>query len=108
MTTTMYVGDAIKFVEEESSIPVETLHVQSVQVEDTLTLAEIHNGDQQSNSFVDMRITGPWCDAVTDMDYSNGHTLDDFEQELRMNNSVVVKTLTCQTLVQMLFMICKF
>jgi len=39
----LYVGDAIKFVEEAYSIPVETL---PVQVEDTLALAEIHNGDQ--------------------------------------------------------------
>lgn len=56
-------------MEEASSISVETLQVQSVQVEDTLTLIEIHNEDPQSNSFLNMRITGPWCDAVTDMDY---------------------------------------
>jgi len=37
-----------------------------------------------------MCITGPWCDAATDMDYSNDHTLDVFEQELRTNNFVVV------------------
>jgi len=60
-----------------------------VQVEDTLALAKIHNGNQQSNSLVDMRITDPLCDAVTDMDYGNDHTLDDFEQELGTNNSVI-------------------
>jgi len=36
-----------------------------------------------------MRIIGPWCDAVTDLDYSNDHTFEDFEQELGTNNSVV-------------------
>jgi len=40
--------------------------------------------------FADMYITGPWCNAVTDMDYGNDHTLDNFEQELGTNNSVVV------------------
>ncbi|AES66408.1 transmembrane protein, putative [Medicago truncatula] len=90
MATTMHVRDVIQYVEETSSISVETLHVQSVQVEDTLAIAEIHNGDQQSNSFSDMRITGPWCDAVTDMDYGNDHTLDNFEQKLGTNNHVVV------------------
>ena len=76
MATTLYEGDAIKFVEEAYSIPVETL---PLQVEDTLALAEMHNGDQHCNSFADMRITGPWGDAVTDMDYSNDHALDVFE-----------------------------
>ena len=47
-------------------------------------------GDQLSNSFADMCITSPWCDAVTNMDYGNDNTLDDFEQELRTNNFVVV------------------
>ena len=88
MATTMNVEDAIKFVEEASST-VETLHVRVVQVEHTLALAEIHNGNQQSNSFADMRIIGPWRDAVTDMDYGNDHTLSDFDQELGTNNSVV-------------------
>ena len=88
MATTMNVGDAIKFVEDASST-VETLPVHVVQVEDTLALAEIHNGNQQSNSFADIRIIGPWCDEVTDMDYDNDHTLNDFEQELGTNNSVV-------------------
>jgi hypothetical protein len=49
----MYLN-AIKFVEEASST-VETLPVHVVQVEDTLALAEIHNGNQQCNSFADMR-----------------------------------------------------
>ena len=60
MTTTMNVGDAIKFVEEVSST-VETLHVQ---VKDTLALAEIHNGNQHSNFFADMRITGIWITVM--------------------------------------------
>lgn len=89
MTTTIHVEDAIKFVEETSSISVETLPVHIVQVEDTLALTETRNGNQQSNSFADMRITGPWCDAVTDMDYGNDHNLDNFEQELGTNNSIV-------------------
>jgi len=45
MTTTMHVRHAIKFVEETSSVSVETLHVQSVRVEDTFAIAKIHNGD---------------------------------------------------------------
>ena len=38
MTTTMHLRDAIKFVEETSSISVETHHVQFVWVEDTLAM----------------------------------------------------------------------
>jgi len=77
-------------------------------LEDTLAMAEIHNGDQesnyfgitnlwcdvvidmdygndhngdlQSNSFAGMRITDPWCDAVINMDYGNDHTLDDLSR----------------------------
>lgn len=75
MATTIHVEDAIKIVEETSSISVETLPVHIVQVEDTLALAETYNGNQQSNSFADMRIIGPWCDAVTDMDYAQ-QTMD--------------------------------
>ena len=90
MVTTMHVRDAIKSLEETSYVSVETLPVQSVRVEDTLAIVEIHNGDQHSNLFADMRITGPWCNAVTDMDYGNDHTLNNFEQELGTNNSVVV------------------
>jgi hypothetical protein len=89
LATTIHVWDAIKFVEETSSISIETFPVHVVQVEDTLALAKTHNGNQHSNSFADMRITGPWCDAVTDMDYGNDHTLDNFEQELGTNNYVV-------------------
>jgi len=36
-----------------------------------------------------MCIIRSWCDAVTDMNYGNDHTFDDFEHELRTNNSVV-------------------
>ena len=89
MVTTRHVADVIKFVEEASSISAETLHVHVVQVEDTLALVEIHNGDQHSNSFGDIHIIGPWCNAVTGTDYGNDHTLDDFELELGTNNSAV-------------------
>jgi len=87
IATTMHVGDAIKFMEEASSITVETFHVQ---VEGTLVMAEKPKGNQHSNSFAEMRITSPWCDAVTDMDYYNYHTLDDLEYELGTNSFVVV------------------
>lgn len=46
MTTTMHVRDTFKFVEEAYSISIETLLVLAAQVEDTLALVEIHNGDQ--------------------------------------------------------------
>lgn len=65
MTTNEHVGDAIKFVEEVSSIAVET---QPVQVPHTLVhdsdIDEKHNGDQQNNPLLDMHITGPWCDVM--------------------------------------------
>ena len=49
-------------------------------------------GNDQSNSFADMRNTGPWCDAVSDMDYGNDHTLDESEQEYLGTNISVVGT----------------
>jgi hypothetical protein len=35
---------------------------------------------------------GPWCDAVTNMDYGNDHTLDESEQEYLGTNISVVGT----------------
>jgi len=49
-------------------------------------------GNDQSNSFADMRNTGPWCDAVSDMDYGNDHTLDESEQEYLETNISVLGT----------------
>jgi hypothetical protein len=37
-----------------------------------------HNRDQH---FSDMRIIGPWCDVVTDIDYCQDSTTSDLEQD---------------------------
>lgn len=90
MTIIVHVGDAIELVEEAFSIAVETLLVQPVQVKHTLVHdCEIvkHNGDQQRNSLC---INVPWCDAATNMDYSQDHTRSEFEQELGTDSSIVV------------------
>lgn len=97
MTIIVHVGDAIELVEEAFSIAVETLLVavetllvQPMQVKHTLVHdCEIvkHNGDQQRNSLC---INVPWCDAATNMDYSQDHTRSEFEQELRTDSSIVV------------------
>lgn len=59
-----------------------TLPVQLVQVGDSLDhdyqMTEEHNMDQH---FPDMRITSPWCDDVTDLNYCQDSTNSDLEQE---------------------------
>lgn len=82
------VDTEVNFQVDDNLEQINDTPIQVAAVEDTLALTETHNGNQQSNSFADMRITGPWCDAVTDMDYGNDHNLDNFEQELGTNNSV--------------------
>jgi len=41
-------------------------------------LIEEHNRNQH---FPDKRIIGPWCDAVTDIDYCQDSTTNDLEQD---------------------------
>lgn len=50
-------------------IAVSAILVQPMQVEDNLAQAEKQVEDHQSNKFLDMCISGPWSDAVTDLDY---------------------------------------
>jgi hypothetical protein len=79
MGATTHVVDAINLVAETD---IGTLPVQLVQVGDSLDhdyqMTEEHNWDQH---FPDMRITGPWCDVVTDLDYCQDSTNSDLEQE---------------------------
>lgn len=64
------------------NLAAETLPVQLVQVGDSLAhdyqMTEVHNRDQP---FPDMRITGPWCDAVTDLDYCQDYNNSDLEHD---------------------------
>lgn len=59
-----------------------TLSMQLVQVGDSLAYdshtIEKHNRDQP---FPDLRITGPWCDVVTDLDYCQDSTTSDLEHD---------------------------
>jgi hypothetical protein len=73
VTFNEFIRDLIIF--EEELIPssfVGTVPMQSVQVVDDLTIdmAEKRREDHQSDKFPDLRIVGPWCDAVTDLDYT--------------------------------------
>jgi hypothetical protein len=76
---TIQVVDVINLVEETV---IGTLPVQLVQVGDSLAhdylMTGEHNMDQH---FPDMRITGPWCDDVTDLDYCQDSTTSDLEQD---------------------------
>ena len=68
-----FFGDPLGFEEELiPSTSVGTVLVQLGQIVDDLTtdMAEKQREDQQSEKFPDLRIVGPWSDAITDLDYT--------------------------------------
>lgn len=72
VTPNVFVVDVINLEEELYSSPsVGAVQVQSTHVEVQSTHVEAMNEKQseQSNELPDMRIVGPWSDAVTDLDY---------------------------------------
>lgn len=60
-------------------IDVSAIPVQPMQVEDNLAQTEKQVEDHQSNKFPDMCISGPWSDAVTDLDHLNPNVAHDLE-----------------------------
>ncbi|KAK2417435.1 hypothetical protein QL285_039734 [Trifolium repens] len=57
-------------IHEQDIFSAQVIPEQPVHVDDS-SLAEKQKEDHQSSKFLDMRIVGPWSDAITDLDYDN-------------------------------------
>ncbi|AES72172.1 DUF4283 domain protein [Medicago truncatula] len=69
VTNCEFVGNVLNHEEEVSNVSVARVHeVQPLQVDDSVLVgkqAVVH----QDNNSLDLRIVGPWSDAITDLDY---------------------------------------
>jgi hypothetical protein len=61
-------NERVVLIPEQDICSAQVVPEQPVYV-DNSSLAEKQKEDHQSNKFPDLRIVGPWSDAVTDMDY---------------------------------------